>query len=198
MSQTDPQIVVSAPTGGGVLYLVNEGIGVPVPINIASTAEADVPYDIELTLNIDEHGVVVCERIEARRRPNGAAITNEGLRSVPIRQWTDRAVAEVSLHAEVEDDGRLHLRSSSDRPDPGQDAVAPAKRGAPRSPAANRITDEYLREVARIYRSATRAPTNAVHEQMNVSRSHAGRLVSLARERGFLKPAPGRGRSGEA
>lgn len=54
------------------------------------------------------------------------------------------------------------------------------------------IPDDELRRVAEIYRQASiasAAPTNAVRDQMGVSRATAGRWVALARERGFLGAA---------
>jgi hypothetical protein len=62
-----------------------------------------------------------------------------------------------------------------------------------------RISDEFLRQVADVYRYALGrglAPTAAVGEAFNYSRSTAGRWIVEARRRGLLGPAI-RGRAGE-
>jgi hypothetical protein len=56
--------------------------------------------------------------------------------------------------------------------------------------------DEYLRRVADVYRGAIAAgtpPVVAVQRDLNISRSHAGRLVGDARASGYLAPTtPGK------
>lgn len=74
----------------------------------------------------------------------------------------------------------------------GRPARQPRRMRTTKSP----ITDDVLRRVAELYRAADRAPTQAVADQLHVSRSHAGRLVAQARDAGHLgatKP----GRAGE-
>lgn len=201
MADNEAEIVASASagTGGRVLIMRDKGIGVPFPINVSSLPDADIPFDVDLTLGADERGRIVCERFEARRRPDGPPVTNERLRDVPIQRWTRKAVGIVAMRLAENDDGDLVLRSSSEQPAPGPKESAPAWRGKTRvSPPSTAVTDETLREVARVYRNAKRAPTNAVYEHFPISRSTAGRHVQMARERGFLKPAPARGKSGEA
>jgi transposase len=54
--------------------------------------------------------------------------------------------------------------------------------------AASWITDEHLREVARIYSNdTTGAPTKAVADHFNTSRQNAGKWVKAAREQGLMK-----------
>lgn len=198
MTNNTNEIVASAGTGGRVLIMEDKGIGVPFPIHVSSTPDADVPFDVDITLAADERGRIVCDRIEARRRPNGPPVTNERLRDVPIQRWTRKAVGAVAMRLIENDGGDLVLRSSSDEPDPGPRDAAPAWRRNRRSaPASNAITDDHLREVARIYRAAGRAPTNAVAAELYLNRSTAAKHVQAARERGFLGPAPGRGQKGE-
>ncbi|WP_345608976.1 hypothetical protein [Pseudonocardia adelaidensis] len=74
----------------------------------------------------------------------------------------------------------------------GRPAQAPSRRQAPRQA----ITDDFLQRVASVYRSADRAPTQAVADQLHVSRSHAGRLVAQARAAGHLGTTT-RGKAGE-
>jgi hypothetical protein len=63
------------------------------------------------------------------------------------------------------------------------------------------LPDEHYQQVAQIYRDALktgRKPTKAVAEDLHTAYSNAGRWVVEARRRGFLEPAPGAGRAGEA
>ncbi len=60
------------------------------------------------------------------------------------------------------------------------------------------MTDEFLRDVARVYRSnLDNHPREAVADQFTVALSTASRYVKLARDRGLLGKAPGPGRAGE-
>jgi hypothetical protein len=59
------------------------------------------------------------------------------------------------------------------------------------------VTDDKLKETAAIYRANLNSrPVYAVADQFKIARSTAGRWVGLARKKGFLEPALGRGRAG--
>ena len=62
----------------------------------------------------------------------------------------------------------------------------------------HRLSDDQLKDVAKTYRLALKsgtAPVKAVQDAFGpISRSAAGRWVEEARRRGFLGPAPARGR----
>jgi hypothetical protein len=56
---------------------------------------------------------------------------------------------------------------------------------------SNTVPDELLREVAKLYRSAERAPTKFVADELGVARPTAARYVARARDAGYLGPAEG-------
>jgi hypothetical protein len=63
----------------------------------------------------------------------------------------------------------------------------------------NRITDDLLNEVARVYRQAIvdrRPPKKAIQQAWHVSEATAGRYIMRARERGYLGRTV-RGKKGE-
>jgi hypothetical protein len=73
-------------------------------------------------------------------------------------------------------------------------------RDARRPHRGSPVTDENLRQVAKLYRAAIKRgdpPTETVAETMHIARSTAARWVTRARERKLLGPAL-RGRAGEA
>ena len=67
---------------------------------------------------------------------------------------------------------------------------ADVERVVRRSRRRNTVTDDFLRDVARVYRAnADSAPVEAVRETYGpVGYSTAARYVKLARDRGFLPP----------
>ena len=132
---------------------------------------------------------------------------------MPLADYVRRASDELlrELVATKNPDGPVTLtdpkfgtvRVDSERFDGGHAAIrvhgltqTPAYRASTRAPRRRgRVSDDVLRQAAAIYRAASfagPAPTNAVKDQMSVSRATAGRWVSMARERGFLgKTQPG-------
>ncbi len=63
-----------------------------------------------------------------------------------------------------------------------------------------KLDPEFLEQVARVYREAlgTESPARAVHDRFSpTTPENARRWISLARKRGFLGEAPGRGQAGE-
>jgi len=63
-----------------------------------------------------------------------------------------------------------------------------------------KLDPEFLEQVARVYREAlgTEPPARAVHDRFGpTTPENARRWISLARKRGFLGEAPGRGQAGE-
>ncbi|HKF88489.1 MAG TPA: hypothetical protein VKB85_10500 [Propionibacteriaceae bacterium] len=71
---------------------------------------------------------------------------------------------------------------------------ADMERVARRSRRRNTVTDELLRDVARVYRAnANSTPVEVVRETFGVAYGTAARYIRLARDRGFLpKTSPGK------
>jgi hypothetical protein len=133
-----------------------------------------------------EDGKAAC--VALRRRPNGPP-----LKTVTVRQPVDAFVRAAIYVAAIE---------RTDRTVEGETVWAPASGRLRRSQFERqarrgaRLTDEFLRTVAQVYREETersRPPTQGVAERLYGSRASAGRWVMEARRRGFLGDAlPGR------
>lgn len=59
------------------------------------------------------------------------------------------------------------------------------------------VDDARLQRVAELYRTATSDRTQAIMRAFQVSQPTAGRYILQARQRGFLRAAPGKGKAGE-
>jgi hypothetical protein len=108
------------------------------------------------------------------RRKNGAEVTGELIRSLPVGRMLLRSA----------------LKANTLQASPHADAAKIRKQGP---------TDESLRVVARVYRLALAVrndPTAAVASGLKLPRPTAARWVKEARRRGFLGPSEER-RAGE-
>jgi hypothetical protein len=122
-------------------------------------------------------------------------ITPEALHRFPLGRLLEEATLMVSKPA-----GEIP-RSIKRWDNPEQvrrerASVAMRHRKRPNGHRHHRLTDDYLAEVAEIYRQhvPTGKPSKAVAEHFHYSHSSARRVVREARRRGFLGPArPGRG-----
>jgi hypothetical protein len=88
----------------------------------------------------------------------------------------DSAVA-YSFHVKVDEHGEVVFVQATGTGD--EQLLDRASRQRPRQ----QMTDERLREVARIYSEAESKPTLAVMRRFDLSRPTAGRWVGLARKR---------------
>jgi hypothetical protein len=157
-----------------------------------------------------EDGRAVCERLVVDRGPGGRPVTGTTLRAIPVGELVKVAadrVARLALRAPVGerptvtlDDGEehplFHERIDNEWVAVPLGGIARSGQYQAETRNANRrgrgrITDQELRNVASVYRTAylkREAPTAAVARELHVSRSTAGRYVHRARERGFLGP----------
>lgn len=177
------------------LLIPSKGIGVPYPIEVATTDATPTDYDVDFTIDAIGERLGVT-RAEIRARPGGPPVTSTALHKIPLHAWMEHAIAAASIPLKVDETGAPALRSSSDDPPPARKPPTRAWR-TPRKSGPGSITDEHLAEVAEVYRNAGRAPVEAVRKRFAVSRSTAGEWVMKARKRGLLGPAPGRGKAGE-
>jgi hypothetical protein len=141
---------------------------------------------VELTIEVDDHGVPQCTGLELRRQPGGEPITGEALRNVPVARLMREAITQAA--------------SSERVPKVMTDSASVGATARIRARGVS-LSDEHLREVAERYRAALdrgiRSPTQTVANELNAPRSTVARWVATARERGLLGPAM-RGRAGEA
>lgn len=151
-----------------------------------------VPRHFEATLDDDERGYRVAVSVEMDGRDptcvglhvehlDGSPLRGEDLRNLPLRSWLTSATASTAF-VPAESDSPVWITAA------GTDAAEQVREALPRR--RTRITPERLREVTDVYRANvdTGAPTLAVAEHFDVSRSTAGKWVRMARERGPLGP----------
>jgi hypothetical protein len=153
-----------------------------------------------LDIEVDSSGAARCLGLQVRGR-DGEAITAESLRAIPVARLTRQAVAGAARrYTPLEEVGEPVFRLVSTPPEAAAAFYERYVKEGRRPRRGSPITDDNLREVARIYREAVKRddpPTKTVGDTMHTARSTAARWVTAARERGFLGPAL-RGKGGEA
>jgi len=167
--------------------------GVALPTRWRSLFEnPDISFDVEMTIAI-EGGRIVCEKFTASRKAGGPPVRNVELREVPIAALLELAAKRVTT---VEGRGDYFAQPEDDGGDAGgrADRVIKSLRPSKRTRADK---EAVLQDVARIYREAIAvgdsAPRRAIAEKLDYTVGYAAKLVTQARERGFLGPAsPGK------
>ncbi len=159
---------------------------------VAHVDDPSQPYRVHLDIRVvgNRGAEVLGFWVEVRDLTKPESVTAEGLRKVRLAACVRAAIEEA----------RTPLLP---RPDLGK-AVFQVAAGSPttawggmggRPQRGRRIDDDFLRDVAKVYREARagndRAPVEQVARQLHGERSSAGRWVMLARQRGFLGPAIG-------
>jgi hypothetical protein len=123
-------------------------------------------------------------------------ITSDALRRVRVGQLIQFAEDHPMLFQGSLTEGAWATEGGRDR------AAYLRARRRQEAQGRRRISDEDLTRVAAVYRAALiagRPPTAAVQGELRLrTRGQAARWVKRAREEGFLGPAPGRRRPGEA
>lgn len=152
--------------------------------------EADVEVEVAAVPAQGERaGRLVCREVRVIQREGGPAITGQELRAVPVAWLTKVAAPQMA---------------ATDAPDvaPGVastmalSGIVTAKLAAL---AQQGPTAETLATVAYLYRLAVvvgNGPRVSIEEAFGISRSTAGRWISLARQRAHLGPVEGPGLAG--
>ncbi len=148
---------------------------------------------VELAVTI-EGGSPVCQEIRVLRDPGGPSLTGTEIRRVPIVDVIEHACRQVAVRfVEQFPDGSTAWEPTFDD-EPARRTVA---RDVTTARQRRHVTDDLLRDVARVYRAnRDSSPTASVQETFTVSRATATRWIKLARERGFLGKAI-KGKAGE-
>lgn len=179
----------------------------------AAIDDETVPYLLELHLAVHE-GEAVCTAARFVQREGGPPITPRGVRTVPLTRYVRAATACAAWRVEEDAAGGVRLMSVSPDGEHVEDAgrsfkLTPVATGAEVAAAfeqtrpagergRRRLTDEFLEDVAKVYRAALEAgdaaPRRAVQEwQKGAPSQTAARWVAEARRRGFLgETRPGR------
>jgi hypothetical protein len=158
------------------------GAGLEIPAYFEYTGRG--PFEWTIHVGIDEYGRPYCIRLICDGR-----VTPGELHTFPL----GRLIREGAERVARPDDERPHPQVrpvSEEEATRIREAVAARLRMRPKG-HARLLTDEYLAEVARVYRDniATGKPSKAVAEHFRYrSEASARRVVSKARSRGLLGP----------
>jgi hypothetical protein len=171
----------------------------------ATIDDETLPYLLELDLAVHE-GEAGCTAARFVQREGGPLITPRGVRAVPLTQYVRAATACAALRVEKDVGGGytlVHVTTEAGHveEDAGSFKLTPVTTGAEVAAAfeqtrpagergRRRLTDEFLEEVANVYRTALEAgdaaPRRAVQEWQGVPTQTAARWIAEARRRGFL------------
>ncbi|MGH7540182.1 MAG: hypothetical protein ACRELC_04195 [Gemmatimonadota bacterium] len=168
---------------GGFVRIGDTDYGVLPRWTVDLVDDPEIPYDLHLELAIED-GRQVCEEIRIVRRPGGPEITGEALRRVPVVRLAREhlpPVFKVLERKKVKGKTITRLGLTA-RPADVEEVAAAIER--PRGSARTIGADE-LRAVADAVRVAVafERPTGpAVADALQVSPSHARRLIQRARD----------------
>jgi hypothetical protein len=170
--------------GAGEFWWVPFGEGWEIPAGFEYSGHG--PYEWAIWIHVIE-GKAECVALRCVST-EGRPITAESLRRLPLGRLVQAGVL-IASRPEDEIPKKFVLWPSLEDAKRARAEVATTYRRAKRNPRERAsISDDLLRDVARIYRSelAGGRPTASVAEQLHYSRASAGRLVMKARENGFL------------
>lgn len=169
-----PVVVVPIIDPEGVEGVTIGGATVPERMGMMFLLEG---HQLEVRLDlVAEDGTYAVDELHARRLPGSPPLNISRLRDdLPLEELVDIAMATISNS----------IAEKLGQPAQDWNALTPPKRTSRNWV----VTDEHLKEVAEVYRSAPSAPTEAVAKRFPpVSHRQASRWVAKARERGFLPP----------
>lgn len=157
------------------------------------TARFEFPDDHTVEMDVAiEGGAPVVQVIRIERNPSRPPLWGSELRRLPLKEWVAFAVGQTALTERPSKPGVAAWSTTTD------EEAAAISDDARRRTRRRGITDELLRDVATTYRAnVDDRPRDAVAERYTVALATAARYIKLARERGFLGPAPGPGKAGE-
>ncbi len=171
----------AGPTGGLVPY-GTEGLHLP-PRYAVEVDDPECPFLVEIHVAVVD-GQPRCAELRCRPRPGGPPVTSEGLRRVALARYLRESTVAYAEHLVLDEHGEVMFGRATGTGD--ESLLARAAQRRPR----RQMTDDLLRDVARVYTEAESKPTVAVMRHFQVSRPTAGRWVMTARERGFLPKVP--------
>lgn len=169
------------PGTAGEWTSIGDGLLTPLRFTVPMEDEPGCPYDIDLTIEIDNRRPM-CRELTVRAREGGEAVTTVGLRTIRLRELVAVATASRTLSISETDDGGWVISPPDHHEFMGAYAVA------------SDAPDRDLAAIARVYTEAVESgqPTEAVRAAFNVSKSTAQRRVREARAAGFDMPPPPR------
>ena len=159
---------------------IGHGVDLPEQFTARFTVKNDHTVEMDIAA---EDGAPVCNAVRVIRHPGRPSLTGHELRRFPLGNWVAFACSMVG----VGNQGGIRTTAGEWN---SEQYRADVERVVRRSRRRNTVTDDFLRDVARVYRAnADSAPVEAVRETYGpVGYSTAARYVKLARDRGFLPP----------
>jgi hypothetical protein len=157
---------------------IGQGVVLPEQFTARFTVKDDHTVEMDIAT---EDGVPVCNALRVLRHAGRPSLTGHELRRFPLGEWVRFACSMVA----VGNQGGVSTTSEEWNSEAYRSDL---ERVVRRSRRRNTISDDFLREVARVYRAnADSAPVDEVKETFGpVGHSTAARWVKLARDRGFL------------
>lgn len=158
---------------------IGHGVMLPERFTARFTVADDHTVEMDIATN---DGAPVCDAIRVQRHPARPSLTGHELRRLPLADWVAFACSMVG----VGNQGEVRTTSAEWQSEAYRADLEGVVR---RSRRRNTVTDDFLRDVARVYRAnADAAPIEAIREAWPSAHSTAARWVKLARDRGFLPP----------
>lgn len=158
------------------------GHGVDLPSRFTARFTIEGDHTVEMDIAV-EHGSPVCNGLRVFRAAGRPSLTGHELRRLPLAQWVTFACSMVGFANQ----GGVKTTDAEWKSEGERQAIERVVRKAGRR---NKITAEFLQDVARVYRAAVdegRSPVEEVRETFGpMGHSTAARYVKLAREGGYL------------
>ena len=160
----------------GLVPYGSEGLHLPPRYGVEVDDDA-CPFLVELQVVVSD-GRPRCSEVRFRQRPDGAPVTSESLRAVPLARFLRESTAAYSVWVQYGADGEVMFVQASGRGDmPAHD------RAAARRPR-RQLTDDLLRQVAEVMAEAPSTPVVAVMRRFGpMSRATASRWRKAALDR---------------
>lgn len=159
------------PVGGGMFRAK-----VPGELTVRPAPDDPEPLEHEVVMQLDViDDRLVCTSCEIKMIAGGPGVTADALRRIPVGRYL--RAADVAV-VEVDPADKRKVRTF----------VRP-----PRDFAARGMSDEVLRDVARLYHWALAtgdAPLGLLEREYGVPRGRASRWIATARRRGYVKDEP--------
>jgi hypothetical protein len=154
-------------------------------IRFSATAERGVPYDAELTVELQDRGYA-CTKLEVKQRPGGQPVTLAGIRSIPVESLVRQSLQVLLqehpiLESTAPAKPRLRFGGTLGLPVPTRRRTA--KRRTPEQETAD---VELAAVVYRLAEVCGVPPTKAVADQLRIPLGTARFLVARAVKRDLL------------
>jgi hypothetical protein len=159
---------------------VDIGHGVYIPERFIARFIVKDDHTVEMDIAVED-GAPVCNVVKVTRHLGRPSLTGHELRRFPLGDWVAYACSRVG----VGNQGGVATTAAEWQSEQYRTDI---ERVVRRSRRRNTVTDDFLRDVARVYRAnADSAPVDAVRDTFGpIAYSTAARYVKLARDRGFL------------